>query len=73
MVYFSPLVSTAKFRRHTDFLARGIQLREDGGRADEDRTLDTRVFCGTDDRVRVTEAERGDVDEGVRALHGGGQ
>jgi len=31
------------------------------------------IFCGTDDRVRVTEAERCDVDEGVCRLHGGGQ
>ena len=62
-----------KFRRHTDFFTRRIQLREDGGRADEDRTLDARIFCGADDRVRVTEAERGNVDEGVSALHGGGQ
>lgn len=62
-----------EFRRHTDFLAPGVQLREDGGRADEDGAFDTRVFRGADDRVRVTEAEGGDVDERVRALHGGGQ
>lgn len=62
-----------KFRRHTDSLALGVQLREDGGRADEDCALDTRFFRGMNDRVRVTEAERGDIDEGVRALHGGRQ
>ena len=31
------------------------------------------AFADADDVVRVAEAERGDVDEGIRPVHGGGQ
>ncbi len=56
-----------------DGFAARVQLREDGGGADEDRAFDTCCFCGVDDIVRVAEAEGGDVDEGVSPMHGGGQ
>ncbi len=56
-----------------DGFAACVQLREDGSGADEDRAFDARCFCGADYFICVAEAERGDVDEGICALHGGGQ
>ena len=55
-----------------NLLASRVQLREDSGRADEDRALDSRFLRGVDDGVRVAEAEGGNVDQRVHAVHRSG-